>query len=265
MARSIVAQHLMPRSAANKALARRRLNAARGFDGPVSLIGNRCGHIPGVPRPFKRPAEWRPAPKLTDRFCQLIDKCFFDKKFASSVLRTPLKSPPLLRGIRRGLKRLRSLRSEQLDACNATLKAFAHRLQYLTMRACKPDEENHRMVRGLYLAEISELAQISESQVSEAIKNLQSVGFVGVFPKVHLKANGIYEGRATVYTVFEGLFWALGLKRALGKQRGVEHPSGCSRAEGRKRLFERAQRVWTNRFRRKRRSRSGTDPPAAPA
>lgn len=228
----------MPRSATAIKQHRQQLHKIWGVWGPYTPLGNRCGHIRDRPRQFARPASWDAPPpwirKSTERFW---DYYHHPERFAT-LARAPR------RRLGKIMRRLKIMRSERREACVLMWCAFVHRCHAPSMRVCIRNDYDHRKVRGVYLTELAEMAGISLSRATRAIQDLIAVGFVTAHPSAAETEPGRYEGRATIYKLFDGIFTALGLKRTVGKARGETNPKGGNRAQGRRLLKLRAEWAW---------------------
>lgn len=230
----------MPRSADSQLRLAAALADRYQVAGPVCWLGNRCGHLrAAAPRVAVRPANWREPPGVIAKFCARIeDFCSNAGKFVT-LARAPRRS----RG--RFVPRVSNMRSERREGCVAMLGACAQRLDLPSMRVCIPDEHDHRRVRGVYLTELAALAGLSQSRAGRAISDLVHAGMLTRHPVAHQREDGQYEGRATIYRLVTGIFWALGLKSALGRARGKAEPGPelATRRQGRDMLRQAAGRA----------------------
>lgn len=228
----------MPRTA--KTLARHldNLHALWGVWGPFTPLGNRCGHIPDTPREFVRPASWDAPPPWIRKGCERFWDYYYNPVRFATLARAPRRRLGTI------MRRLRTMRSERREACVLMFCAFTHRCDAPSMRVCIQKDYDRRKVRGVYLTELAELAGISLSRATRAIQDLIVVGFVTRHPSAEETEPGRFEGRATIYKLFDGIFMALGLKRTLGKARGEADPKGGNRAQGRRVLKLRAEWAW---------------------
>ncbi len=191
---------------------RTQLDARLGVEGPVSWLGNGCGHVVKELRPAILPDQRRPP--LIPR---LIKRIGGPHGFYYKPWKKRLRVLAYIRARRMNAQVQRLMRSERREAVVAVLGVLLHYCDLLTMRVGFRDPNFHQCFVGLNMTTIARYAGLSLSRADRAMQDLKAAGLVGVYPIVEKRGNRndprrfLYTGKAAIRTINPGLFEVYGL------------------------------------------------------
>ncbi len=160
------------------------------------VTGNRCGHVPSVPRFFVRPVQHKPRPSiLASAIDKLKDVYCRPKKFFGTLATFHPDD--------------RQKRSERREAVASVSQVLLHYLELSTLKVGFYVDPNKFI--PLDLKYIAKKAGISLSRAKRAIRDLAKAGYIKLTRQFNKKDDGTFKGLPSIREIAVQFFIDLGV------------------------------------------------------